>query len=89
MTVLTSLYSVDIHDCTNISVFVIIAGFDHMEKPAINNINLMAVKLCFQVFLPDDSGKYQRAVQPVISESIFDKSKICYCQASTYITQSS
>jgi len=46
-----------------------------MEKPQLNNINLMMVKLCFQVFLPDESGKYQKAVTPVCSEPIVDKSK--------------
>ncbi|XP_067938401.1 embryonic polarity protein dorsal-like isoform X2 [Watersipora subatra] len=48
-------------------------GFDHIEKPQLNNINLMVVKLCFQVFLPDESGKYQRPLPPVCSTAIHDK----------------
>lgn len=39
------------------------------------NIDLNVVRLCFQVFLPDQSGKISRIVPPVVSHPINDKSK--------------
>lgn len=47
------------------------AGFKHKGQ----NIDLNVVRLCFQVFLPDDQGKITRIVQPVVSQAIHDKSK--------------
>lgn len=44
-------------------------GFDH----ASSNIDLNVVRLCFQVFLPDSSGKVTRVVPPVASVPIHDK----------------
>ena len=32
-----------------------------------------AVRLCFQVFLPDDHGKMTRNLPPVVSQPIYDK----------------
>ncbi|WAR19259.1 DORS-like protein [Mya arenaria] len=37
------------------------------------NIDLNVVRLCFQVFLPDEQGKITRIVQPVVSQAIHDK----------------
>ena len=74
---LSSLKCFVIHSSSHVLNFYscISAGFDHMEKPQLNNINLMVVKLCFQVFLPDNTGKYQRPLPPVTSSAIHDKSK--------------
>ncbi|KAK7103781.1 hypothetical protein V1264_018614 [Littorina saxatilis] len=44
-------------------------GFDH----ASSNIDLNVVRLCFQVFLPDATGKVTRVVPPVASLPIHDK----------------
>ncbi|XP_076464554.1 transcription factor RelB-like isoform X2 [Babylonia areolata] len=44
-------------------------GFDH----ASSNIDLNVVRLCFQVFLPDSSGKVTQVVNPVVSVPIHDK----------------
>ena len=44
----------------------------------INNIDLGQVRLAFQAFLPDDSGKYNRIVPPVYSQLIYDKSEFIY-----------
>ncbi|XP_013391679.1 putative transcription factor p65 homolog [Lingula anatina] len=45
-------------------------GFKHMKS---SNIDLTVVKLCFQVFLPDENGKFTKIVPPVVSQPIFDK----------------
>jgi Rel/ankyrin family protein len=47
-------------------------GFDHSNSPG--NIDLNAVKLCFQAFLEDPAtpGKFTRVVPPVCSKPIFD-----------------
>ncbi|XP_060069943.1 putative transcription factor p65 homolog [Ylistrum balloti] len=47
------------------------SGFKHMNKAG--NIDLNVVRLCFQVFLPDESGKISRIVPPVVSLPIHDK----------------
>lgn len=44
-------------------------GFKHKSQ----NIDLNVVRLCFQVFLPDDQGKITRIVPPVVSHPIHDK----------------
>lgn len=41
-----------------------------------NTIDLNAVRLCFQVFLPDVHKKFTRVVKPVISQPIIDKKTI-------------
>ena len=51
--------------------FIFTAGFKHKGQ----NIDLNVVRLCFQVFLPDEQGKITRIVQPVVSQAIHDKSK--------------
>ena len=38
-------------------------------------MDLNVVRLCFQVFLPDEHGKITRVVPPVVSQPIHDKSK--------------
>ena len=43
-----------------------------------NNIDLNVVRLCFQVFLPDENGKITRIVPPVVSHPIHDKSKLIF-----------
>ena len=40
----------------------------------VNNIDLNAVRLCFQVFLPDANKKFTHIVQPIVSQPIIDKS---------------
>lgn len=47
-------------------------GFEHSNSPG--NIDLNAVKLCFQAFLEDPAtpGKFTRVVAPVCSKPIFD-----------------
>nr|XP_022332457.1 putative transcription factor p65 homolog [Crassostrea virginica] len=47
------------------------SGFKHLNK--INSIDLNVVRLCFQVFLPDENGKITRIVPPVVSQCIHDK----------------
>ena len=37
-------------------------------------MDLNVVRLCFQVFLPDEHGKITRVVPPVVSQPIHDKS---------------
>ncbi|XP_052276378.1 putative transcription factor p65 homolog isoform X2 [Dreissena polymorpha] len=44
-------------------------GFKHKGQ----NIDLNVVRLCFQVFLPDEQGKITRIVKPVVSQAIHDK----------------
>ncbi|CAG5133522.1 unnamed protein product [Candidula unifasciata] len=44
-------------------------GFDHAQS----NIDLNVVRLCFQVFLPNEHGKVTRVVTPVVSQPIHDK----------------
>ncbi|BFZ11484.1 hypothetical protein BsWGS_14523 [Bradybaena similaris] len=44
-------------------------GFDHAQS----NIDLNVVRLCFQVFLPNEQGKVTRVVPPVVSQPIHDK----------------
>ena len=39
-------------------------------------MDLNVVRLCFQVFLPDEHGKITRIVPPVVSQPIHDKSKL-------------
>jgi len=56
-----------------IYIYIISAGFKSIGKGG--NIDLNVVRLCFQVFLPDDSGKISRIVPPVVSLPIHDKSK--------------
>nr|XP_049696682.1 embryonic polarity protein dorsal isoform X6 [Helicoverpa armigera]XP_049696683.1 embryonic polarity protein dorsal isoform X6 [Helicoverpa armigera] len=46
-------------------------NFDHKNHP--QSIDLNAVRLCFQVFLPDDSGRLRRPLAPVVSDVIYDK----------------
>ncbi|GFR69641.1 transcription factor Rel [Elysia marginata] len=44
-------------------------GFEHAQS----NIDLNVVRLCFQVFLPNDQGRVTRVVPPVCSHAIHDK----------------
>lgn len=39
------------------------------------NMNLSVVRLCFQAFLPDDSGSFTRALQPCLSDPVYDSSE--------------
>ena len=48
------------------------AGFAHKNQP--QSIDLNAVRLCFQVFLEGQKGKFTMALKPVVSEAIYDKS---------------
>ncbi|XP_020287946.1 embryonic polarity protein dorsal-like [Pseudomyrmex gracilis] len=64
-------------------------GFDHKRHPT--NIDLNAVRLCFQVFTEgSQKGKFNRPLQPVVSDPIYDKKamsdlvicKLSHCSAS-------
>lgn len=41
----------------------------------IEDYDLNVVRLCFQVFLADEQGKYTRALTPVVSNPIYDNRK--------------
>lgn len=58
-------------------MFVLIcfsAGFAHKNQP--QNIDLNAVRLCFQVFLSDGKGGFSHSLPAVVSDPIYDKSKL-------------
>jgi hypothetical protein len=57
-------------DVIYVTFLLFIAGFKHKGQ----NIDLNVVRLCFQVFLPDEHGKITRIVPPVVSQAIHDKS---------------
>lgn len=40
------------------------------------SMNLNAVRLCFQAFLPDETGAFTKALHPCISNAVYDSSKI-------------
>ncbi|ELU04547.1 hypothetical protein CAPTEDRAFT_220294 [Capitella teleta] len=42
----------------------------------VGSIDLNAVCLCFQVFLPDDQSKFTRVVRPIVSQCIYDKKAV-------------
>lgn len=50
---------------------VLSAGFKFNNS----EFDLKVVRLCFQVFLPDERGKITVIVPPVVSQSIWDESK--------------
>lgn len=53
-------------------------GFAHRSQPT--GIDLNAVRLCFQVFLEGpEPNTYTRALAPVVSDPIYDKSKYFFC----------
>ncbi|XP_053961685.1 embryonic polarity protein dorsal isoform X3 [Anastrepha ludens] len=62
-------------------------GFSHRFQPT--SIDLNAVRLCFQVFLKGDMGRFTVPLPPVVSEPIYDKKamsdlvirRICSCSA--------
>lgn len=53
----------------------ILAGFSHRNQPT--SIDLNAVRLCFQVFLEGERGKFTVPLQPVVSDIIYDKKAMC------------
>ncbi|EFN78216.1 embryonic polarity protein dorsal [Harpegnathos saltator] len=64
-------------------------GFEHKKQPT--NIDLNAVRLCFQVFLEGSrKGKFTRPLTPIVSDPIYDKKamsdlvicKLSHCSAS-------
>ncbi|KAH0945556.1 hypothetical protein HN011_011334 [Eciton burchellii] len=64
-------------------------GFEHKKHPT--NIDLNAVRLCFQVFLEgSQKGKFNKPLAPVVSDPIYDKKamsdlvicKLSHCSAS-------
>ena len=42
------------------------------------SMNLNAVRLCFQAFLPDETGAFTKALHPCISNAVYDSSEILY-----------
>ena len=51
----------------------------HMVEEQKQNMNLNAVRLCFQAYLPDDSGAFTRALHPCVSNPVYDSSEMSYC----------
>ena len=41
-------------------------------------MNLSAVRLSFQAYLPDERGNFTRALHPCISQKVYDSSKYCF-----------
>lgn len=56
----------------NIRVDPFRTGYQVNEK----DVDLNAVRLCWQVFLPDATGKFTRIVPPVVSDIIYDKKSV-------------
>ncbi|XP_028894490.2 embryonic polarity protein dorsal isoform X4 [Zeugodacus cucurbitae] len=62
-------------------------GFSHRFQPT--SIDLNSVRLCFQVFLKGDMGRFTVPLPPVVSEPIYDKKamsdlvicRVCSCSA--------
>lgn len=55
-------------------VYHVSAGFSHRAQPT--NIDLNAVRLCFQVFVEGaEKGKFTVPLTPVVSDPIYDKSE--------------
>ncbi|XP_055386673.1 embryonic polarity protein dorsal isoform X2 [Condylostylus longicornis] len=62
-------------------------GFAHRFQPS--SIDLNAVRLCFQVFLEEKTGKFNIPLTPVVSNPIYDKKamsdliicKLCSCSS--------
>ena len=65
-----------------------LAGFEHSNDPT--SINLSVIRLCFQVFLADASGKPRIPLKAIVSDPIFDKKSmfdlsiksLCSCSTS-------
>uniref|UniRef100_A0A1A9W5W7 RHD domain-containing protein n=1 Tax=Glossina brevipalpis TaxID=37001 RepID=A0A1A9W5W7_9MUSC len=63
-------------------------GFDHRSETSL--IDLYSLRLCFQVFIEDKKGGFTTALDPVVSEPIYDKKamselvicRVCTCPAS-------
>lgn len=56
-------------------IFVSAAGFHHKSQPG--SIDLNSVRLCFQVFCEGpERGQFKVPLKPVVSEPIYDKSKL-------------
>ena len=49
------------------------------------NMNLSAVRLCFQAYLPDESGCFTKALPPCISDPVYDSSKMITNLAYSYM----
>ena len=52
------------------------------------NMNLSAVRLCFQAYLPDETGCFTKALPPCISDAVYDSSKMILNVAYSYIRAS-
>jgi len=60
-------------DTQFLKISIITAGFEHKRHPT--NIDLNAVRLCFQVFLEgSQKGKFNKPLPPIVSDPIYDKS---------------
>ena len=49
------------------------------------NMNLSAVRLCFQAYLPDETGCFTKALPPCISDPVYDSSKMILNMAYSYM----
>ena len=69
---------VAIHDRLQLGVNPFDAAVFEEDHTAID-VDLNVVRLCFEAFLPDQQGKYTQSLHPIVSNPIFDKSKINSC----------
>ena len=46
-----------------------------MVEEQTNSMSLNAVRLCFQAYLPDDSGCFTKALPPCVSNPVYDSSE--------------
>ena len=56
-----------------------------MVEEQTTNMNLSAVRLCFQAYLPDESGCFTKALPPCISDPVYDSSKVILNVAYSYM----
>ena len=52
---------------------------DQLAEEQAKNMNLSAVRLCFQTYLPDEKGHFVRCLAPVYSKEIYDSSMTYSC----------
>ncbi len=48
----------------------------HMVEEQTQSMNLNAVRLCFQAYLPDDGGCFTKALPPCVSNPVYDSSEM-------------
>ncbi|CAG9785863.1 unnamed protein product [Diatraea saccharalis] len=63
----------DIADALRVRQELRVNPFKNSHRSQPQSIDLNAVRLCFQVFLTDDTYKVQCALQPIVSDVVYDK----------------